>query len=313
MNEYISDWLQLIRHGSNVNSYKLAWARAIVEISSTDPENKTITLRDIAQKVFGYYWNQTIYFDLEQGNNPNKRPEIVLLVKDAIEDYYSEVNNRLPIHFEKVEHLISPPYGRVVSVLKKDVSWRFLLTRGNSLDVYSYSKGDNELTLYRPDLLADFSDILLESINFKWTLILENFNSSPRIGNKVRIIDFPDIKRGSLGMFREYLNCENPNHICFICDNKIAQETPALDHVIPWSYLYSDDLWNLVYVHQSCNSIKSNSIPSDDEINRLEERNIRLLKQLNDNQALGSKKPTKELETAIERDYVKKFYVSCKS
>ena len=32
----IRDFLRLIRHGSNVNSYKLAWAKAIVEISKED-------------------------------------------------------------------------------------------------------------------------------------------------------------------------------------------------------------------------------------------------------------------------------------
>ena len=33
-----------------------------------------------------------------------------------------------------------------------------------------------------------------------------------------------------------------------------------VDHILPWSFLYSDDLWNLVYSHRSCNSSKSNII-----------------------------------------------------
>ncbi|WP_082063253.1 HNH endonuclease domain-containing protein [Paenibacillus sp. IHBB 10380] len=48
---------------------------------------------------------------------------------------------------------------------------------------------------------------------------------------------------------------------------------PAIDHVIPWLYLYSDYLWNLVYSHQTCNSSKSNVIPSETTIQRLEEKN----------------------------------------
>ena len=79
--EYIKTFLALIRHGSKVNSYKLVWAKAIVEISSEHPDIKIITLQEIAKKIFKYYWNQTIYFNLTQGNNPNKRPEFVQIIR----------------------------------------------------------------------------------------------------------------------------------------------------------------------------------------------------------------------------------------
>jgi len=82
----------------------------------------------------------------------------------------------------------------------------------------------------------------------------------------------------------------------------------SIDHVIPWSYLYSDDIWNLVYTHISCNSSKNNIIPSEKEIERLKERNIRLLKALTNK----SDKIVEELKLAIEKDYVNKFWIGCK-
>ena len=84
----------------------------------------------------------------------------------------------------------------------------------------------------------------------------------------------------------------------------------SIDQVIPWSYLYSDDLWNLVYVETSLNSSKQNRIPNEETINKLEHRNKRLLKILVN--AAVNDKHTEELRLSAEKDYVKKFWVGCK-
>jgi hypothetical protein len=49
------------------------------------------------------------------------------------------------------------------------------------------------------------------------------------------------------------------------------------------------------------------------EIEKLEERNRILYDMLKSNAEMRSKKPTKELEIAIEKDYLKKFWISCKT
>lgn len=94
-------------------------------------------------------------------------------------------------------------------------------------------------------------------------------------------------------------------------NNEIEISELSIDHVIPWSYLYSDDLWNLVYVHKKCNSSKSNAIPQKDEIEKLKERNIRLYKILLEKEKKG--KVIDEFNMAIEKDYVNKFGIGCKS
>lgn len=93
---------------------------------------------------------------------------------------------------------------------------------------------------------------------------------------------------------------------CSVC-NKPIHENPSIDHVIPWSYMYSDDLWNLVYTHKGCNSSKSNKIVSETEIEKLEQRNRKLLERLT---KLGVKdKHTEELQLSIDKDYVRKFWI----
>ena len=90
----------------------------------------------------------------------------------------------------------------------------------------------------------------------------------------------------------------------------IEEDELSIDHVIPWSYLYSDDIWNLVYVHKVCNSSKSNRIPSKSDIKELKERNLRLQEIVHQERLTG--KIIDELDVAIEKDYVDKFWIGCK-
>lgn len=310
MNEYIKHFTRVIRNCRVDNTYKMAWGKALVELSIKNNGTQRIEFRQIAETIFKYYWNQTIYFDLIQGSNISKPPEFITEIKNQINLYYKRNNTKQPIHFERVKS-VEINYDKLIRILKQDVSWRFLKLDTKTIPLYEYQKGDDYLILKEQKILSDYSDVLFEVINFRWTQILENFNSSPRIAKKVRILDFDTIKRKSLTKFKVYLDEHNKQQSCFICGSKIINENPSIDHVIPWSFLFSDDLWNLVYTHQSCNSKKSNIIPMEKDIKRLEKRNIELFNTLKMN--FKTKKDVKELELAINKDYVKKFWINCKT
>lgn len=153
---------------------------------------------------------------------------------------------------------------------------------------------------------------LFDLINYRWGLILESFNSSPKINKKVKIMDEREIKRSSLNGYKRYLDIENPKHECFICGKEINDDELSIDHVIPWSHLYSDDIWNLVYVHKGCNSSKSNRIPSGSSIDKLKLRNRKLYKIWANSKLIKKNKQFDNLELCIEHDYGEKFYVGCK-
>lgn len=317
---------QIVREGNYDNTYKMAWARSLVEIASEvslDGDSEIITLKQIAEKFIKYYWDQTIFFDLIQGSNPKKPPVILTLVKNLISEYYKLVENKMPELFGKIVDSIlrkglSDKYnktvGQVASVLKNDVSWRFLFLNDKYHDeIYAYNKGDDALVI-GTDLLKELhgnEQDLYDLINYRWGLILETFNSSPRINKKVKIMEEREVKRNSLVRFKKYLDLENEEHDCFICGKKIIDNQLSIDHVIPWSYMYSDDIWNLVYVHKSCNSKKTNRIPDKEAVDKLKERNIKLLDKMVN--ARVTKKVVDELALANERDYVNKFWIGSKS
>ena len=323
--DFLTTFKKIIRECNYDNTYKMAWAKSLVEIAteiSPKEEFITIYLNEIAKKYIKYYWNQTIFFDMVQGSNLNKIPIILQIVKELIEKYYTFIENRKPERFERVEYLLEEQlkndYNESISktekALKSDVSWRFIFIDGeNHEEIYRYIKDENKIIISKENILIlkNNSEDLFDLINYRWGLILETFNSSPRINKKVKIIDEQDVRRNSLRKFKKYLDIENPNHKCFICGEYIEEDELAIDHVIPWSYLYSDDLWNLVYVHSGCNSRKSNVIPTKLDIEKLKARNNKLLLLLENEKVLG--KEIDELKLAINKDYVNKFWIGCKN
>jgi 5-methylcytosine-specific restriction endonuclease McrA len=306
MDNYIKDWFYIIKNCSVDNTYKMGWGKAIIECCMETPNEQIISFDRISLKMFKYLWNQTIFFDLQQSPNPIKPPELYTYVKEVISKYQVK-NGFKPVLFDKADDLINIDINKVNKIIRKDVCHRFLKVGGKEYHLYELDRKDLLIKVHNPILLKEYSDFFFEIINYRWTQILENFNSSPRISKKVRIIDLNEIKRTSLQKFHKHLNKLDLN--CSIC-NKPIIDKPSIDHVIPWSYMYSDDLWNLVYTHKGCNSSKSNRLVGIDEVIQLEKRNkelIKVLKKLN-----IEDKHTEELKLSIRKDYVRKFWIGFK-
>jgi len=309
MDPYIKDLSFVIQNCEMENTYKMVWIRSIVENCVLNPEQEIIHFDQLSPRIFGYYWNQTIFFDLEQGPNLSKRPEIHQIVIEEVSKYRDQFGHQ-PIFFSQIEDKIEIPISSVSSTLTKDVCWRFLKVGKVVFDLYDLDRQRRKIEIRRPDLICDYSDILFDLINYRWTQKLEEFNTSPRISKKVKGTDREKIRRKPLTKFRRYLDLENPDRLCFTTGVPIGDENLSIDHVIPWSYMFSDDLWNLVYVNKNENSSKGNRIPDEKMIQRLEDRNKRLLSAIADRPL--SDKHVEELELAIEKDYVRKNWVGFK-
>lgn len=325
MGSFLEDFKLVIRQCDYSNTYKMAWAKAIVEISSEYDSEKTeciaIKLRDIAEKMFKYYWDQTIYFNLFQ-SAPSQPPIIVSCVKEIINKYQNDKKDFKPIVFIKAERIIKGKYKKgydsairkSISNIKENVMPFFLNLNRKKYDFYEIDKKNNTIIIKTANLreLHNNQQDLFDLINYRWSLMLEDYNSSPRIGKKVRIMDEQEIRRTKgLSSFDKFLDLENKDHICFICGKRIDDNNLSRDHVIPWSYMYSDDLWNLVYVHKTCNSSKSNITPDEESIAKLKERNAKLQQEMHKDLANKKNSILQEFDYAIEHDYLDKFYKGC--
>ena len=306
MTETLSHWFEVIKNCSVSNTYKMGWSKSIVECCFEDDSEELIHFDRISMKMFKYYWNQTIFFDLQQGSNPNKPPTFVSYVKSKIEEYQSQYGFQ-PKEFERIEDKVDVDLKYLNRILIENVSYRFLEVGGKDYDLYELDKKERIIRVKNPRILNEYSDILFEVINYRWVQILETYNSSPRISKKIKITDRGGVKRKPLGKFKRYLQLTDKR--CFISGEEFDGDL-SIDHLIPWSFMFSDDIWNLVFVKQGYNSSKSNHIVDESEIIKLEERNMKLLHRMKDE---GMKdKNYSELEFSIKNNQLRKFWISFK-
>ena len=87
MNRYIAELTEVIATGAMDNTYKVAWARALVELCVERSPRQEYHFDEFATLIFKYYWNQSIFFGLQQGPSANRRPEIHAMALQAIDEY----------------------------------------------------------------------------------------------------------------------------------------------------------------------------------------------------------------------------------
>lgn len=320
MEKYIKDWLEIIDGMNNDNTYKLAWGRAILECIVNDKYREydnnhfSISFHDIAEKMLKYYWNQTFFFNLKQGPYKDREVVIVKIVKKMI-DRYIELKDNFPIRFNEAELFLkkkdSSFYYKSIEkcscVLHENVSFRFLHVEHEAKSIYLYDKLQfGSMILIEKKyigLLKDYAIVLSQLLNFKWAQLLEKFNFAPKISNKVNGLSEAKLKRRSLTIFKNELlkQFEDGKIIDFYTGEELSEKDVSIDHVIPWSFMYSDDIRNLVVTSKKANSRKSNKLPSLNQIEKLKERNTKLINLVSD-------RYKNDLLVANENGFVDKYY-----
>ena len=321
---YISKWLMIIEQMNNDNTYKLAWGRAILECInlvkySNENDQVFICFDDISELMLKYYWNQLFFFNLAQSPHKQKTPVICQITLNLIDRYKIFSKSSYPVwHNIGIEtinkndkELYKSTIKSISKILHYDVCYRFKNVNGSSLDIYEYQKKNGSLiSLKYQDtvLLKEYSVVLSKLLNYKWTQLLEKYNYCPKIASKVKGISDSTLKRNSLARYRNLLLQEFTDNkiIDFYTEEELSLSQLSIDHVIPWSFMYSDDIWNLVITSKSNNSSKSNSVPSEEHIEKLKERNNRIINIINDI------KIKNDMKLAIENSYVDRFYYDCR-
>lgn len=318
MNEYIEKWLKVIDGMRNVNSYKLSWGRSLVELChSTECTEETVVFSfdQISEHFLKYYWNQTYFFKLYQGPARTK-PVIQKITEEMILLYQTKEQTTLPVWFDiaKVVFMKDPKQyqkfiERISKAMTQDVSWRFSIIDEQDINLYVLDI-ENRIVSFTQEqcqIVKDHAFVLSQLLNYRWAQLLEKFNQSPRIASKVKGMSDEQLRRNSLSKFKHALLKQFPDGIVrdFYTDNILDPTDISIDHVIPWSFMYSDDIWNLVITSKSRNSSKSNNKTTQDYIDRLKKRNLELENIVPDSFKM-------DLIEAKNHDFVDKFYFQFK-
>lgn len=256
-----------MKHALKSASYKPALLKALVRCCARS-DDLQIRLESLGREFTKLYWNQTVVYHLRQATALSKESTAVKLIRRTAKEHKAHELSSLPAN------------GRA----KIDRQMSRLLTV-NVLCAFHSSKPPNMPFLYRWEpawnhiaittkarsFLRSHAPALELIANFYWAEFLENCNRlAPRIVQKV---SRDGASRRSMQRYLKILLAETESR-CFYCDAALgAERTPTVDHVIPWSFLLEDDLWDLVLACAKCNGEKSDWLPADSFIHKLILRN----------------------------------------
>jgi hypothetical protein len=270
--EHLHSVVQILDRGLKTNSYKFALLRALADRGKLGPRGNSIPLDWLAERFLTYYWPLTVHFRVRQATDPTRDPVVMRFIRGEIFDLRLSSNTRLSHYIQK--------YGVRYKMLLQscteaggcfdEVVPRFHNLRGGGLTpsvLYTYSKDELKLENGVIDFLSGHHRTLELLALGSWVEFTEQFTFAPRLYEKIAGVE-PERRHER---YRGFLS-EIQGGKCFYCQEQ--HDTPRhVDHVIPWSFVLEDRIWNLVLACRACNSAKSDRTPDDDALRRLVERN----------------------------------------
>lgn len=303
----------ILTKGKKDNTYKFALARFLIEYAHGLDEsyvrskvekndNETIEFSTIAKDFLKYYWHQICKYKIRQNYNMEKLPLIVQIVQNIFGKEY------IPESFQSMDKSkIALAERQITRKCFSEVIPRFQnIVEGIHVTIkkvfYEYNKNSLEV---KPEALLFFREhfsLLYKAVILEWAKFLERINHSlPRLISK---IEGEEHFRGSLATYKIILRRYFDR--CFYCNIMLPSEKQLIhvDHFIPWSYIFEDEMWNLVLSCRSCNLKKHSSLPASDFVKLLVSRNGRYCGIINSLQkSLLRLDPSGNQEEAITRYY----------
>ena len=274
-------FMHVIGQSRRDNTYKFAFARFLLEYAENETES-SIDFEKIAKYFLKYYWPQICNSKLfqsaidSQSLDEKRKPKIVQILNSEFpEPYYPET-------FDQISQKEPQKINNVIQKIKEDcfkiVTFAFQrIKEGNSdLDVapmfFDYKiKGQKPsrpdqvyvdlnygiiLNPHAIDFLKRFNNLLHNAVILQWAKFLEPLNIGyPQIIKSIE----SEFEPRNLQKERKLL--EKIQDSCFYCDKILDKGEINVEHIIPYSYLKHNKMWNLTLACQPCNCKKLGSLP----------------------------------------------------
>lgn len=320
MDKYFHDFVKVIEDIEHDNTYKTAWARAIIECvinKEFEEEGDSIILNEynLVQKLMKYYWNLIVFFDLSQG--PSKLLDT--RIEEIREEFYSSSRISYPVWYDKIEAYLKRNPVRMerqikkfITLVNKGVAAKFEKVDHDKLEIYDLDTKQKCLRFTKEQInsINRNSTTLTRVVDYKWALLLEEYNKSSNLIKKV--IGSKDFKMSKPGhtklrnLIIEYSHFEGIKD--FYTGEHLSIDDVALDYLIPYYFIYSTDIWNVVITSKANEKRKRGVKPTSDEINKLVKRNDILINSLQ-NTKLHVRF---DLENASKHHLLERYYTDFK-
>lgn len=191
MKKYVEEFVRVINHINNNNTYKAAWALSIldcIEQKEVQKEDDTIIIEEyfIVKHLFKYYWNLNVVFDIHQGG--------FLVIEKIIEEIKQEVPGDQKKSFKEVDDYLKQDQiryerllFRIIHTVNQNVAYRFLNLYKEKVKLYQFDAEKKVLRFQASDIqaLQEEMDLVKNLLIFKWAKYLEHFNEEGQMIHKL--------------------------------------------------------------------------------------------------------------------------------
>lgn len=261
------------------STYKYALIKSLIENLYQVNDQFELTYDQLAYSFTKVYWNLIVKHDLVKQNR-GKNARVVTIIKDI------QAKHQIPtdFSFDKLNAQVQVKLiAEVKSTMKQNV---FGALYGDTREKFYAFEHKSEYFKINPavhQFMLKFQRLIVNLTNYHMAVMIEQLNEVPSINyllGKVESI----ARRSSLRPFEKVL----VNHFeqtCFYCSRSLedGKRQVHVDHFIPWSFVQSDQLWNLVLSCNSCNSSKSDKLPEKSFLDNIIDRNKKLVVMEEDN------------------------------
>lgn len=320
MDKYFDDFAKVIESIENDNTYKTAWGRAIVECvvkNEYEEDGDSIVISEyvLVQKLMKYYWNLNGFFGLSQG--PSKLLDT--RIDEIKEDFYASTKITYPVWYDKIEAFLKRNPVRLerqikkfITFVNKGVASKFEKLHNHKVDLYDLDVKQRCLrfTKIQIDSIKRNENMLSHLIDYKWAQLLEGYNKSPNLIKKV--VGSKETKLSKKGHIKfrniilEYSHFEGITD--FYTGEHLSIDDVTLDYLIPYYFIYSTGIWNTVITSKENAKVKRGVNPTEEEVNKLNNRNELLIKSLG-NTKLHARF---ELENSLKHHLLQRYYTDFK-
>ena len=276
--------------------YKFYWLEAIVQLISED--KKEATYDEIINEMIANAWYSVVEFHIHLSGiwgNGDVKDSLENAVKKLHEltDLKSnaskvEIKNKIKefdkeLHKEKITLTQNVPYKALSGFANKGSEKIDLNSSAGRMMAY-YNR-INHMECLLPYTFGDQKGLERKIIfNDAWVQMIQEYmlsilgwiqyeklrwlqNNNPEVPGLVYKLAPLDEKMRKLGHVRKLWEgiLDTINVVDVFKDEPIKKEAYDVDHFIPWSFVMNDELWNLMPMDSSLNSVKSNKLPRWDK------------------------------------------------
>lgn len=263
-------------------TYKYVLFKSLIENLYNTNDRLELTYDQLAFSFAKMYWN--------------------MVAVHGIENHNSGANAKVATIMSSYQQELSVPYGWAFDRLSAEAQLRIVkeVKTAMKVNVFGALYGDTEAHFYEfhhksetlrfhPQVyqfLLNYQLLLIQLTNFHLAKMIEKLNPQLSAELLFKVEDLS--KRSSLKPFEEVL-FHYVTQKCFYCSKPLQTGKRAVhvDHFIPWSFVQSDQILNLVLSCGPCNLSKNDKIAELEFLQKLLERNNILLEKIEDEQLDG--------------------------